>query len=486
VNGGEPELIRRNVVRAALTKDGSTLVFFERMDPTGSQRMRLMTASPPDADAVPLQSGFLSGNKPLEGWGGWIRFSPDGRKVLVWAFPGLYGTATQRADAFWVIDWPAKTFRPVFTPVAARTLGTVAFGWMPDSRHVVLSLGDPGTAAQHLWMGDTERDTLWPITSTPATENFPSVSPDGQRLAFTSEAVDFDLVALPLDGGPARTELATSRNEYDPGWSEKQQLVFVTDRSGTLELWVTSADGEFGRPLVTDDKFQNERTLALGAIAVSHDGTRVAYQRLGERSTYGVWMSQTSGAGDPVPVVDRPKVPVGDILSDAPSWSPKDDWLALRYLGKLVKLRVGSKADPVELSSDIQQFTRIDWAPDGHAIVYTSSEGLTVVPADGGAPRVISEESWFVYAWSPDSRRVIGVREANTAKHFMLVAIDPVTRRETILNRDLGIIPAANQPIRGLARKGKDAMITSIARARSDIWMLEGFAHVRGLFNLWR
>ena len=113
-----------------------------------------------------------------------------------------------------------------------------------------------------------------------------------------------------------------------------------------------------------------------------------------------------------------------------------------------------------------------------------SSEGLAVVPAEGGPARVISEEPWFSYVWSSDSRRVIGVGEANTARHFMLVAIDPDTGRESILNPNLGVIPPASQPIRGLARMGPEAMVTSIARARSDIWMLEGFAPARGRFSL--
>ena len=481
--GGGPELIRRNVERASISPDGRTLVFFERV---GSLNLRLMAASSIDGQAERLQLGDTA----LEVADGWLRFSPDGRKLLVWVYPGLYVDGAPRTNPFWVVDWPAKTSRRAFTAVAARTLsGAMAFSWMPDSRHVVLSLGDPGTAAQHLWMGDTERDVVWPISSTAATESYPSVSPNGQQLAFTSEAVDFDLIKLPLNGDPPQTLLATSRNEFDPAWSETQkQLVFVTDRSGTLELWVRSADGLFERPVVTADMFPNDRTLAMGAVALSPDGTLVAYQRLGENTGYNVWRSTIAAAGPPVPLNAAPAKPktrmtLDDALSDAPTFSP-DGWIALRYQNKVVKIRVGSNADGVELASDPLPYTRLDWAPDGHAIVYMSSEGLAVVPSGGGPARVISEWPWFGYVWSSDNRHVIGVRESNTDNHFMLVAIDATTGRERILNPKFGVIPPANQPIRGLARMGPDAVVTSIARARSDIWMLEGFAPARTRFSL--
>ena len=484
VAGGEPELIRQNVLRASITPDGRTLVFFQIGDRT-DLGLRLMVASPPQGEAEPL----LSGSKAFDDGvaDGWLRFSPDGQKVLVWAYPGVYADGgPDRANPFWVIDWPTKTFRRAFPSVAARTLsGATTFAWMPDSRHAVLALGERGTTAQHLWMADTERDTLWPITSTPAMESFPSVSHDGQRLAFASHAVDFDLVKVPLDGGQPENLLATSRNEFDPAWAEeKRLLVFATDRSGTLELWARSADAEYSWPLVTDDMFPNDATLALGSIAVSRDGTRVAFQRLGERSGYDVWVTTTAAAGPPVPLTGEKSVVIGDVKADAPSWSPRGDWLALRHQGKLVKRRSGPNAEVVPLATDMLRNTRIDWSPDGRAIVYMSSDGLRVVPAEGKGPsKVISEDPWFSYVWSWDNRRVIGVREAPKANHFMLVAIEVDTGREHILNSDLGVIPEANEPIRGLARMGSNAVVTSIARARSDIWMLEGFTRPRGRFS---
>jgi hypothetical protein len=60
------------------------------------------------------------------------------------------------------------------------------------------------------------------------------------------------------------------------------------------------------------------------------------------------------------------------------------------------------------------------------------------------------------------------------------------TGRETIVNGNLGAIPQANQPIRGFSRVRRDGFLTSIARVRSDIWLVEGFGATPGwLTRIW-
>ncbi|MGH9385795.1 MAG: hypothetical protein ACRD2N_16070 [Vicinamibacterales bacterium] len=48
------------------------------------------------------------------------------------------------------------------------------------------------------------------------------------------------------------------------------------------------------------------------------------------------------------------------------------------------------------------------------------------------------------------------------------------------INPDLGAIPIANLPIRGFAFAQDHGFLTSLASARSDIWLLEGFQQPRG------
>jgi serine/threonine protein kinase len=479
IAGGEPELIRANAARSRLSPDGQRLAFVEQSE-GDLYSYQLMLAEPPNGEgrAISLGDG-LPGLSDA-----WIRFSPDGQQLLVWfalSFAEDIQYTTTQAP-FRLITLATGISEPVLQslfPLSDRA-AVGSFDWMPDGRHIVLSVGDPRTAARRLWMADVQSDYVEPLTMTPGTESLPSVAPGGGRLAFASEAVDFDLVTLPLDGRPPAPLLATSRNEFDPSWAHDQsQFAFVTDRAGTLELWLRSADGLFQRPLVTDQFFPGNETRAMGATAFSPEGSRVAFQRMGRYGGYRILIATTAAATPPIEFRTG-----GQSYHDAPTWSPDGAWLAV-VLGMtggqahLVKGRIGS-TEFITLSRDVLPFSRPEWAPDGRHILFSSNDGLAVIDADGGAPRVISEEVWFAHTWSADSRTVYGLREAAIDRHFMLAAIDVATGAERVINPDLGVIPPANQPIRGLTRFGSEAVVTSIAGARSDVLMLEGFAPPKG------
>ena len=144
-------------------------------------------------------------------------------------------------------------------------------------------------------------------------------------MAYTSEAVNFDLVAIPTDGRPPRPIVATTRNEYDPAFSEKRaQYAFVSDRRGPLELLLRSADGLLEIPLVTSQRFPGDYTWALGSLAFSPAGDRIAFQRLGEKSGYRIWVSDTAGAGPPV---QPAPISIGTMHQDGPTWSPPEGHL---------------------------------------------------------------------------------------------------------------------------------------------------------------
>jgi Tol biopolymer transport system component len=387
-----------------------------------------------------------------------------------------------------MVSWPDGVPRRVLSLGRQQRDATVAFDWFPDSRHLVMSLGDRRTPGSHLWLADTEQDRTEVLTMTAGSEGSPSVSPDGSRIAFTVEDVDFDLWSIPDDGATPQPLLATSRNEFDPAWAPgRSHFGFVTDRNGSLQLLVRNRD-DFERQIVSDAQFPGDRTWAMGALAFSGDGSRIAYQRLGEKTGHRVWISSAVTAGPPAQLAP---LPLGTALQDAPAWSPDGAWIAY-VQGEpgarwhLMKTRVGGSNETVVLNDKVLPLGRADWSPDDRHILFDSRDGLAIMDPRGGNPKVISQDSWIAHEWAADSRTVYGLRESDEKRgHFMLAALDITTRRERVINPDLGIIPSANFPVRGLARTDTGAWVTSVARARSTINMLEGFSlPARGMARL--
>ena len=477
--GGEARLEVENASRATLSPDGQTL-YFSRQEADGIVGgWRPWFASPPEAEPVPYKQPPFD-DESYKHSDVWLRFAPNGSKLLAWVQPADTDR-TRQPPKFWMLPWPVGQPYEVLESFPLPGRAAVSFEWFPDSRRIVMATTD-ATRGSHLWIADTEGGTREVLTATQLSENHPALTPDGNRLAFTSEAVDFDLIQIPLDGSPARPLLATSRSELDPAWSrDGSQYAFVWDRTGRPEIWVRSATGQFGSPIVTPDHFSDD-TEMFGSLAFSPDGQRLAYQRLNGTGEYQVWISTVAAAGPPV------RLAPGPTYQDAPTWSP--DGASIAYVQthpqyRLLTTRIGGDG-PRVLVEGLAPESRPAWSPDGRWVLHDAPDGLSIVSPDGKDPRVISEDVWIAYAWGADSSRVYGLKEADRPRHYMMVSLNIATGREEVINPDLGIIPPANQPIRGFSRIGNQGFVTSIARARSDIWQLEGFNRPEGLLGRWR
>jgi Tol biopolymer transport system component len=468
--GGPADVVMEGASRATISPDDRTLAVF-RQDSDNAVGMSLWFASPPTGEPKKYTQPPLDHTVS----DGLLRYSPDGSKLLVW-FNAYGGSSVSQGTQFVLIGEQAAAPRNVLQSLSGPRTSPL-FTWLPDNRHIILVRNDGPTAGSHLWIADADTDRTFPLTVTNTNESSPALAPDGRRLAFTSEATDFDLAMVPIDGSPPRTFLSSTRNELDPAWSPTSaQYAFVSDRTGSQEIWVRSEEaaperGGFERPLVTDADFPGSRTMVLGSLAFSPDGRRLAYQRFADGG-YRIWVSTLEG-GTPAQLTKA------DAYQDGPTWSPDGEWVAYitgtqNAYWSLAKIRVGGTA-PVILKTGVAPFARPQWSSDGRWLLCQTAEGLELIASDGSATRTLSRDEWFAYAWSADGTKVYGLRTADDLHHFLLASVQVATGRETTINANLGAIPQANQPIRGFSPLRRDGFLTSIARVRSDIWLLEGF-----------
>jgi len=453
-SGGSSAMAKKDEVAGTVSPDGSTLVTFNFSYPNA-----VLTVSKADGtEARKYEPGGLKVdsfyNTPI------LAFAPNGRNILFSVAMGGYG------ETAWLLPWPPGPAKRVFPQIAGFSY-TPQWQWLPDSRHLVFS-----TRSGKLYLADVESGRYWPVLVQDRPANSPTVSPDGSRIAYVTDLSHADLVAAPLGEGPVRTIMGGTHTHQGADAAANGQLVYLSDHRGANELWISSLNEGFERPLVSPSavKSGGETAQFLMTPAISRDGRRVAFAAKFPSSDR-IFTAFTSG-GTPVEATSE-----NGGFEMTPAWSPDGNWLAYtlsKSEGKttLMKVRPGSGDAPVVLG-EYFGWAVPEWSPTGEWIACHryGDEHLMLVSPDGKGARELTPDAGPA-VWSNDGKTLYQVQLDPAA----LVEIDVASGRQRKLRDLADMAPYASMHpgLKASLMPDGKSIIYTVNRPRQEIWILDG------------
>jgi Tol biopolymer transport system component len=420
---------------------------------------------------------------------------PDGRRVSVW------GSDRHGAVRFLNVPLGAGdvTRANIAASVAQNLEGIkpARFVWARSGRHLYFegSTGDSRNVWRITVDPSTEALADGPVRLTTGTgeDTNVAVSPDGNRILFTSSSSRTRLWAFPLDGSTGRivgapqpiTQGSTGEVDFD-AQADGSKVAYRAVRAGRNELWERSLGEGRERLLLSspDSKLVKPRW--------SPDGARLAFLRCGTEGAAPVLaLLNADGSGardltkpDEVEMLASDWSNSGEAILGSCRFGPSD-----RYSTCI--LPVSSSAGPntvrVIASDPKRNLFNQRFSPDqrwitflAHDLLYNSTSTVYVIPATGGAWRAMTDGAAFddKPRWGPDGRVLYYVSNRDGVRNIWARRFDN-TNGTTI--GDPFAVTSFRSPQFLISPQAvqMDIAVTAthllipISESRGDIWMLD-------------
>ncbi|HKV09793.1 MAG TPA: protein kinase [Thermoanaerobaculia bacterium] len=266
----------------------------------------------------------------------------------------------------------------------------------------------------------------------------PSWSPHGQRIAYWGLPPDSSeriLWTVSAQGGEPVKATDGAHLDWNPVWSpEGRHLYFVSDRSGSMNVWRVPIDEDSGKVL-GDPEPVTSSSQSLGLLSLSKDGKLVYATNESRSNLVRLSFDAERGTilGEPQPVTQGAQAVRSAVASPDGQWiafdtaSPQEDLFAIHPDGTGLR----------QLTNDVARDRIPRWSPDGSRILFYSDRGgeygAWTIRLDASDLKAIPHGPGPLYnpLWSPDGRWLAGSLGNGNAALVDLTL--PVERRLKLL-----------------------------------------------------
>ena len=274
----------------------------------------------------------------------------------------------------------------------------------------------------------------------PAHLLYPRISSDGHWIVFSSPT---DVYVVSAQGGPVR---AIARGQA-PCWGVgSRSIIYSNGEAGTNQsLWRIAFDPDTG----TTREPARPLTIGRGAdlqAASSRDGTRIAFAATDtstqiETQSFDAETGRVTGSPSRL-TTSRDQINFFDLSADG-----RAALFELRRGAASSIWRANANRTLEQLASDPQYDHSYPlWSPDGRSIAFSrrptrnleAGFSLWMMASDGANPQMVVEKMGLngLFTWMPDGKGIVHVGEDR-----QLHLLDLASKRERRLTNEPGVMP---------------------------------------------
>ena len=260
-----------------------------------------------------------------------------------------------------------------------------------------------------------------------------SFSPDGSKIAFTSEQTgNRDIFVIDVDATEEIQITFEDSDDWQPTWSpDGAKIAFCSNRSGNDDIYVMDADGTNPVNLTNHPADECEAGWSPSGEKIVFISTRAGDWKNNPEDNWEIYVMDADGSNQ-----TRLTHTPGYDLTTGQAWSPDGAKIVFcSNMDKKYLSGVPNQFDGFDLyimdadGSNIRQLTFTEgqdsypyWSPDGRKISYAHADKnasieshggenyeIYVINTDGtGITRLTNDPGFdFEGWWSPDSKRIV-------------------------------------------------------------------------------